>query len=205
MRSFLGIKAKAKGEAGRIRFLKQKELLVAAVMFIISAAIFTVGLILNDNNKGNILTVVAALGIIPMARALTGFILIAPFRGVRQELIDEVDRCARPGSIIYTDVVVTSTERAMGLAFIVITGSKVIMLPGTEKEDIFKLKEYLGGLVQRRGYDYKVTVADSEERFLSLLKASDSVTERTFADDEDKAAFEAERAQLCEAFESLMV
>lgn len=205
MKNFGSRNVKAKGEAGHIGFLKKKELCVAALTFLFSAALFATGLILNNGDKANIWTIAAAVGVIPMARALTGFILVCPFRDVSAELIKRVEDTAKPGSLVYTDVIVTSTEKAMGLAFIVITGTKVIILTGRAKQDLFKINEYLGGLVRRKGFDFKVTVTDEEEKFFSLLRASDSVADRSFESEAEQEAFEQQRRELCEAFEVIML
>lgn len=194
-----------KGQPGRISFLKKKELFTALSLFALSAAIFVTGLLLNDYDKGNIWTIIAAVVIIPVARALTGFVLVFPFKDAPKELTDEVDKTAKPGCIIYTDVIVTSTEKAIGLSFIVITGSGVIILTGRKSEDIFGVRDYLADYVKRRGYSYKVTVAEDTARFFALLKNSDSPSSFSFANEDDRLAYEQERGELCEALESLMV
>lgn len=193
-----------KGTHGRIRFLKRKNLLLALILFFIAIALFFIGIAIFQN-RGNVFTVIAALFVIPAARALTGFVLVFPFKEVSEEYIAEVDGAVRPGSIIYTDVVLTSTERAMGLAFIVVTGSKVIAVTGRDKEDVFKVQEYLGGMVRRKGFEYKVTIVGEKSKFLSLLKMSDSASEMTFENEEDRKYFENDREELCRLLESVML
>ena len=198
-------KRKGKGEAGYISFVKKKELLISIILFLAAAGIFILGLALNKWQKGNIFTIIAALMIIPMARFLTQFIMLFPFRSVTEEEAAEVEKAAKGGSIIYADNVVTSTEKAMQLSFIVITSNKVLCYTGREKEDASKCREYLAGLLSRRGYDYKVTVTGDRTVFFNLLKSSDSAAAIEFENEEDKKRFDNERAALCRELESVMV
>ncbi len=198
-------KIKSKGEAGYIAYLKKTELIISLVIFAAAAGIFVLGLALNKWQKGNIFTIVAALLIIPMARFLTQYIMLLPFRSVSPEDAAEVEKEAKGGSIIYTDNVLTSTERAMQLSFIVITSNKVLCYTGREKEDVSKCRDYLAGLLVRRGFDFKVTVTGDKKAFFNLLKSSDSAAAKEFSDDEEKRAFDDERDALCKALESVMV
>ena len=88
---------------------------------------------------------------------------------------------------------------------IVITSNKVLCYTGREKEDVSKCRDYLAGLLVRRGFDFKVTVTGDKKAFFNLLKSSDSAAAKEFADDEEKRAFDDERDALCKALESVMV
>ena len=79
---------KRKGEQGYIGFMKSFNLLVSFVLFVIAAVIFIIGMSIYDT-KGNILTIVGALFIIPMARFLTVFFLFLPFKSVPKETYDK--------------------------------------------------------------------------------------------------------------------
>ena len=190
-----------KGEAGYIDSKKKLELFMALALFFIAAAIFVIGLALNKWQKGNIFTVIAALFIIPMARFLTTYIMFKPFRSVSQEKVEEVEKNAAQGSIIYADYIITSEKKAMMLAFLVITSDKIFGITGREKEDVFDIRNYLQDLVTRRGYDYKVTVVDDYGKFFSLLRSASSPE---FDREEDKEAYENERKALCNELESIM-
>ncbi|MCR5322398.1 MAG: hypothetical protein K6E85_03885 [Lachnospiraceae bacterium] len=196
---------KGKGEAGYISYMKKKELLFSIVLFAAAAGIFVLGLALNKWQKGNVFTIIAALLIIPMARFLTQFILLFPFRSVTDEEFTEVEKAAKGGSIIYADNVIASTEKAMQLSFIVITSNKILCLTGREKENALKCQEYLADVVKRRGYDHKVTVTDDRTKFFNLLKNSDSAAAIQFENDEARKAFDEERTALCKVLESVMV
>lgn len=194
----------AKGQRGYISCMKRHYLVFSLLILLFAAGLFILGLLLNNYNKGNIFTIIAAVMVLPMARTATLFVLFFPFRDADDETCELVAKTAKSGSLIYTDVVVTSTEKAMGFASVVVTGSKVIVLTGREKEDPFKAQEYLADLVRRRGFDYKVTVTEDRQRFLTLLRNSDSVEALEFTTDAEREAFETERAELRSTLESIM-
>ncbi len=195
---------KAKGEPGYINSKKRYELIMAISIFAVAAGIFVLGLALNKWEKGNIFTVIAAIFVIPMARFATTYIMFFPFKSVTEEQAKEVEAAAKPGSIIYSDYIMTSEKKAMMLAFAVITADKLIGLTGRKEDDVLDIRNYLQDIATRRGYDYKVTVTDDRSKFFSLLKGSDSVAELTFANDEEKEEFEENRRKFCGELESLM-
>lgn len=202
-KGLLGIGYRAKGEAGYITFKKRFELFMTLSILVVAAIIFIVGIIITKG-KGSLFTIIACLFVIPMARFATTFILFCPFKSVTQEKADEVAKYAKAGSIIYADVILTSEKNAMSLDFAVITSDKVIGVVGREKENNLDIRNYLQDIYKRRGYDYKVTIAEDYTKFYSLLKGSDTPADIKFANDEEKEAYEKERAEVCGVLESLM-
>lgn len=195
---------KAKGEVGYIDCKKKLELLTAVLILACAAAVFVLGLALNKWEKGNIFTIIACLLVIPMARFATTYVMLFPFKSVKPEKAKDVEERAKGGSIIYADVILTSEKRAMGLDFLVVTGDKVLGVIGREKEDNLDIRNYLQDILKRRGYDYKVTIAEDYARFNNLLASSDCVADMKFEDDEDREAFEKDRLEVCKIIESLM-
>ena len=196
---------KAKGERGYISFMKKRTLIRTLIMFGVAAAVFVAGLALNKWEKGNVFTIIACVLVIPAARVMTSFILFFPFKTVSEESYDETEKAARAGSIIYADNVIASPDKALSLDYLVITGSKIIGQVGRDNEKLYKIQDYMSDTVRRRGFDYKVTVTDDRNKFLSLLKNSDSAAAIEFESEAEKAAFDAERAELCKMLESIMI
>jgi len=194
---------KRKGEQGYISFMKTFNLMVAAVLFVIAAVIFCIGLAVYDS-KGNVLTIIGAVFVIPAARFITVWILFLPFKSVSQELFDRTYKAMKGGNILYCDVLLTSTERAYCASFIVITSDKVLVYSTGKKYKIEKFQEYLDDIIKRKAFDYKVTCTDDESKFMSLLKAADSFSQKTFENDEEKKYAESERSRLTEVLESYM-
>lgn len=202
--TILGMKIKSKGEVGYITFKKRFQLFMTLSLLLLAMAVFIIGLVVNKGNKGSLFTIIACLFVIPMARFATTFVMFFPFKSVTQEKADEVAKYAKAGSIIYADVILTSEKNAMGLDFAVVTSDKVLGVVSRAKENPLDIRNYLQDILKRRGYDYKVTIAEDYTKFYTLLKSSDSVAALAFDNDEEKEAFETERTEVCRIIESLM-
>lgn len=195
---------KAKGEVGYIAFKKRLELMTTIFIFLIAVAIFVLGLALNKWDKGNIFTIIACLFVIPMARFATLYILLFPFKSVTEKQAAEVASHAKPGSIIYADVIITSEKKAMGIPFLIVTDNKVFGVRGSDKDKAYDIRDYLQDVITRRGYDYKVSIADDYTGLYTLLNKSGRVVREDFDSDEDWDAFNEDRSALCREIESLM-
>ena len=191
---------KRKGEQGYISFMKSFNLLVSVVLFIIAAILFIIGLSVYET-KGNILTIIGALFIIPMARFLTVWFLFLPYRSVSKMEYDKVFSLMKQGNLLYSDVLLTSTERAYCASFIVVTSDKIFALSGKKSE---KLQDYLADIIKRRALAFKVTCTDDAAKFQNFLKSADSFSEQKYDDEDEKKAAGKERERLCEVLESFM-
>lgn len=191
---------KRKGEQGYISFMKSFNLLISFVLFVIAAVIFIIGMSIYDT-KGNILTIVGALFIIPMARFLTVWFLFLPFKSVSKPEYDKIFALMKQGNLLYADVLLTSTEKAYCASFLVITSDKIFAYSA---KNVSKLQEYLSDIIKRRAFAYKVTCTDDEAKFQNFLKSADSYAEQKFDGDDEKAAAEKERDRLREVLESFM-
>ncbi|MCR5828869.1 MAG: hypothetical protein K6F93_00785 [Lachnospiraceae bacterium] len=158
-----------KGSRGYIDRIKKLAILIAIGTFLLAAILFVLGLIIFDS-KFNVLSIFAALIIIPFAGAVTRFVLFKKYRSSTEEEEKKVIEASPVGSTTLTDVVLTSSERAMGYAFIVITDSEVAGLVGKgEKLAAVKLYEYLKDLMKRKGFGHSVEVVDDMDKFLKHL------------------------------------
>lgn len=157
-------------EYGHIRAEKRRNLIGALCMITIGVAIFILGLCLNKFEKANIFTVVAVLFVLPMARYLTTWIVLLPYKTPAKTLYEQVKEIMPQGSILFSDYVFTSGERAMGMSFFVLTGNELIGLAMSGKEKTEKMTEYLNAELKKRMISGKVTVHKESERFLKELK-----------------------------------
>ncbi len=163
-------------EYGRINSEKRKNIIGALTMVAIGVAIFVLGLCLNKFEKTNIFTVVAILFVLPMARYLTTVIVLLRYKTPDKALYEQVKEAMPKHSVLLSDYVFTSGERAMGMSFFVLTGNELIGLAMSDKEKTDKMKEYLGAELKRRQIPGKVTVHKEKEKFLSALKRIDKAT-----------------------------
>ena len=182
-----------KGEHNYITYKKKAQLQKTIVMFLVAAAIFVLGLLLNKFEKSNVFTIVAALCILPAAKQLVNLIVMAPYHSVTEEAYQRILANTKECKKIYTDIVMTSSEKVMNLAFLVIIGDRVIGLTGREKENRGYIESYLRSSFRSRRYQGKVNIYEKEDAFLRQLKSAGGEVE------------EAEYVEWMEYLESLMV
>ena len=163
-------------EYGRIREVKRRNLVGVLCMIAIGVAIFILGLCLNKFDKRNIFTVVAVLFVLPMARYLSTLLVTLPYKTPDKALYEKVKEAIPEGSILFSDYLFTSSERAMGMSFFVLTGNVLIGLAASEKEKTEKMMSYLSAELKRRGIPGKVTVYKEREKFLAALKEIETAT-----------------------------
>ena len=191
---------KRKGEQGYINFMKSFNLLVTFVMFFIAAVIFIIGLNIYES-KANLMTIIGALFVIPAARFMTVWFLFLPFKSVTKEKYEKVFSLMKQGNLLYTDVLFTSTERAYGASFMVLTSDKIFIYT---TKNCNKLQDYMADILKRRAFAMKVSCTDDEGKFMNYLKGADSYAEKTYEDEDDKDAAVKERERLKEVLESFM-
>lgn len=156
-------------EYGHIRAEKRKNLCGALCMIAVGIAIFILGLFLNKFEKSNIFTVIAVLFVLPMARYLTTWLIMLPYKTPEHTLYERVKEAMPQGSILLSDYLFTYGERVMGMAFFVLTGNELIGLAAREKEKTEKITELLSAELKRRGIPGKVVVYKESDRFFKEL------------------------------------
>lgn len=155
-----------RGEFGYIKSRKTRALLGTFLMVILGLAVFITGLLLNKMSNRNIFTVIAVLFVLPGAKFLVAYIVTFPYRSVEREQYDKVERVLSEGMKLYTDLVITSSEKVMHLDFIAIGNGKVIGLLGQGKQELSYVRKYLTEGVHNWGSGYKVKIVDSEKTFM---------------------------------------
>lgn len=163
-------------EYGHICAEKRRNLFWAFLMVAIGVAIFLLGLCLNKFDKRNIFTVAAVLFVLPMARYLTTWIVLVPYWTVERTFYEQVREAMPEGSILFSDYVFTSGERAMGLSFFVLTGNELIGLAARKKEKTEKISAFLTAELKRRGISGKVVLCKEADGFLREVKKVTKVT-----------------------------
>lgn len=168
-------------EYGHIRAEKRKNIFGALSMILIGVAIFVLGLCLNKFEKANIFTIIAVLFVLPMARFLTTWIILLPYKTPEEALYRQVKETMPEGSILLSDYVFTLGERVHGISFFVLTGNELIGLMMTDKKKTDKKKtnktaDVITTELKRRGISGKVVLFQEKERFFAELHKISSVT-----------------------------
>ena len=92
----------SKGEHGYIKSKKQSKLRQTILMFSIAASIYVIGLALNKWENTNIFTIIAALWVLPSAKFLVNFIVLAPYHTVPDKQYEKVSSRVLEGDTMYT-------------------------------------------------------------------------------------------------------
>lgn len=168
-------------EYGRIRWEKRRLFLRVLIMIAIGVAIFVLGLFLNKFEKRNIFTVAAILFVLPMARYLATLLIMLPHKTPEKVFYEQVKAAIPKGSILLSDYLFTSSERAMGLSFLILTGHELIGLVERNKEKTDKITAFLSGELKKREIPGKVVLYEDAKRFTDALKR---ITEATRTEEE---------------------
>lgn len=160
----------SKGQHGYINHRKKAQLTKTLIMFLVAAAIFVLGLALNNWEKSNVFTIVAALAVLPAAKMLVNFIVLAPYHSVSDETYQKLKSDTAKEDIVYSDIVMTSEEKVMNLAMLVVTGDQAYGLIGRKKENRAYIETYLNKGFQARCYDVKFKILEDEKEFIRQVK-----------------------------------
>ena len=158
-----------KGCAGYINRRKKNAFIGVLCMALIGIIVFIVGLFLNNMSNRNIFTVAAVLFVLPGAKYLVRFIVMFPYHSIGEERYNKIKEYLDEGMQLYTDLIITSSEKVMFLDFIVIGNNHVIGLIG-KGQDLSYIRKYLSKGVLNWGDSYKVKIVDSEKVFINELK-----------------------------------
>ncbi len=158
-----------RGDFGYIKAKKKKSLCGTLVMACIGIAIFLIGLFLNKMSNRNIFTVIAVLFVLPGAKSLVAYIVAFPYHSVEKERYEKVKKALPENMVLYTDLVITSSEKVMNLDFAAVGNKQVIGLIGPKEKELSYIRTYLGKGVSNWGEGYKVKIVDSEKLFFSEL------------------------------------
>lgn len=158
-----------RGEFGYLKYKKRVSLFGVLLMLVLGISVFVAGLLLNDMSNRNIFTVIAVLFVLPGAKYLVALIVSFPYKPVTKERYEKVRSQVSEGAVLYTDLVITSSEKVMHLDFVVVGNGQVIGLLGNGKQELTYVRPYLTKGVANWGSDYKVKIFDSEKKFLAEL------------------------------------
>lgn len=178
-----------KGEYKYINSRKKAQLFMTLFYVMIGIIIFLIGLLLNKYESKNIFSIIAVLMVLPAAKRLVNFIVFLPFSSVEEELYKKAQELKEEGDTFYTDVVFTSPEKIMYLAFLVVAGNELIGLLGNKKQDEAYIDTYLKNGIKKRELPYKLTIVRDSNDFLKKYKKADRTIERTAENNEQLTSY----------------
>lgn len=144
-----------KGQPGYVKARKTKYLIWAILEFAVIIAILILGYI-QTGSRMNVFTVAAIVGCLPASKMLVEYITMAPHKSIPPALFEEIEEKA--GLLIRAyDLIITSKEKVMPVAAIVISGNVVCGYTESEKTDEVICARHIKEMLKGNGYD-KMTV-----------------------------------------------
>ncbi|MBQ1391972.1 MAG: hypothetical protein IIY81_00235 [Lachnospiraceae bacterium] len=161
---------KTKGEYGYITKSKKLDIIKMLIYIGIAAAIFIIGLFLNKMSYQNIFTIVAILFVLPWARAFVEFVVFFPYKTPSRDAYEKVKSTVATEAKLLSDVVITSTEKSMGLDFLVMGNGYVFGVIANEKQNAEEIQKYLRSGVNNWSDLYQVKIHKNVNSFLQDVK-----------------------------------
>lgn len=181
-----------RGEAGYINAKKKRCTMLIVLYALVSAAIFILGLVLNDMSRQNIFTVIAVLGVLPTVKQIVGLIVVIPYRSVSGEQYRDIQAHTPEKMQLFADLVITSSEKIMHLDYLVVGNRQVIALMGNGKQELTYVRDYLSKGIANWGSDYKVKIVEREKAFmqeLARVKILENLDEQAVEEEENVISY----------------
>lgn len=156
-----------KGSYGYIPYEKKRRILITAGMFAIPLLIFLTGFLMTHTRK-NMFTLIAILGCLPASKAAVSMIIICMQKQIDKMLYEKIRTHVKDLTCIY-DGVVSSYEKNMPFACIVISGLNVVCYSLDEKLDANFAQTHIQKILQGNGYRANVKVFQDEKHFLQRV------------------------------------
>lgn len=161
---------KEKGGYGYIGHRKKVYLLQSFLYVLIGIIIFLGGFLAFKRDAKNVCTMLAILMVLPFAKSMVEFVVLFPFHSPSKEAFERVKKMDLDGMELYSDLVITSSEKVMNLDFLVEGKGTVIGLAGKKGQDVRYIDEYLTKGIRNWGADYNVKILGDEKKFMSALE-----------------------------------
>lgn len=158
---------KVKGNYGYITYKKKTSLGMALLMVLIGLGIFVVGLLLNKMSGRNVFSIFGMLMVLPMAKYLTTYIVVFPFKSPSEERFQRFqETCGGMEDVyLFSDLVLTSAEKVMNLDFMVVGNGYVVALQGKDKPETKYIQQYLEKGCRNWMSNMKVRIVTEEDGF----------------------------------------
>ena len=164
-----------KGQAGYLAFKMKAQILRTIIYFVLCILIFGLGY-WQTGSKENLLTVVAVVGILPSSKALVDVIVRIPYRTIKPEIAEEIAQKSNYLTVIY-DLIITSSEKIMPVACIVISGNKIFGYTDNKKVDVNLVASNIKKMLASHDYDVSVKILNEYKPFLSRVEGLNNIQE----------------------------
>lgn len=165
-----------KGQAGYLSVRKKSLGLQALFGFILVAGLLITGY-MRTQSRMNLFTVLAVLGCLPSAKALTEWIAVLPYNTIEKQIAEEI---LEKSSLLTTafDMVITSRDKIMPVDAVVISNHTVFGYAGNPKTQPEETAKHIKNiLAENRHVGVTVKVFADYVPFLSRAEGLNSIIE----------------------------
>lgn len=157
-----------KGDYGYLKKNKLIQLTVTLVLMSIVCIIFYTGYIKYGNTK-NIFTVFAILSVLPMAKFVVGYLMLAKHNSI---LMDEYNKIQQNlnHKLLY-DLIISSPERTYPVKVAIVQDNSVCLYIPDEKIKKIEAEKYVRSFFEKECKISLVKVADKLDDFIKISKS----------------------------------
>lgn len=156
-----------KGNYGSVRHQRKMSILRTIIIFAVDFALFLFGLYLNNGDRGNIWTIIAAVGAIPGALSVVYIIMYIRVPGMKREEYETIREHTKGLRVLY-ELYFTSYEKNMFVDATIICGDYVTCYTSTHpsQQDLAFMEKHIRKHVLQDGYKVTVKIFDNLKNFL---------------------------------------
>lgn len=129
-----------KGDYGYLNKAKLRELIISFVLILMVLIIFYTGYIKYKNTK-NIFTVFAAVSVIPTARFLVSYIVMAPHKVIDRKSYEYLNQC-KDITLLY-DLLVSSKEKILHLEVVAVKDNSIYVYTKNHKKTKAEIEKFI--------------------------------------------------------------
>ena len=173
---------------GEFKYLKKQPIrtgLLTLILLLMCAGVFMIGYI-NKGDAKNIFTVVAVLGMLPVAKLIVSFIMYirAEKYSCKEELKNEISEIAGDKKIcLGFDFYLTSYKVNFPILSAFVYDGSIICLSGDSKLDVKECREHIEKYLTNNSINgFKVYILDNKDKYFDRLKSVTSEYEKSEAD-----------------------
>lgn len=164
-----------KGDYGYIKFSAKKEVIKTLFMIILCIAIYELGIYSTGSNS-NLLTYVAVLGCLPMAKFCVNAIMFLKAKGCSKELKDELEQ--KNLSPLYYDLFFTAFKKNYQVSALEYKKKNLIMISEDSNISVEEGEQHIKELLGNAGYkDLTVKIYTDKDKFIERLTELNSLPE----------------------------
>lgn len=157
-----------KGDYGYIQSQQKKRVWHTVLAFLPPLTVFIIGMILNDGDRKNIFTVVAAVSCIPACKFAVGMIMMFLQKPMSQKDYARIEE-HKNGLVLAYELVISAYEKQTFLDSLAVCGNTVAGYTSREKSDAPFAEKHIQNILRENGYYVNVKIFRKLPDYLNRL------------------------------------